>query len=108
MIQEDVIIAFQKEILAYQKQNAEYQKENEYLRNELAQLKRLIFGKKSERFVSFESPMPLNSLFALDELPENKIENLTEVVSHKREKPEVKKGGRKELPSHFGTRNYCD
>jgi len=33
-------------------QIAEYKRENEYLRRELAQLKRLIFGAKSERFIS--------------------------------------------------------
>lgn len=94
MIQEELIVTLQQ-------QNAEYKKEIAYLQNELAQLKRLIFGKKSERFISTESPMPSNSLFPVEELQENKIENLTEVISHKREKPSVKKGGRKELPAHL-------
>jgi len=53
VIQEDIIIAFQKEILAYQKQNAEYQKENEYLRNELAELKRFIFGREIRAICKF-------------------------------------------------------
>lgn len=94
VIQEDYIKEFELK-------EAEYKKEIAYLRNELAQLKRLIFGKKSERFVSNEKPILSNSLFGIEELSENKIENLTEVISHKREKPEIKKGGRKELPSHL-------
>ena len=88
-------------IKEFELKEAEYKKEIAYLRSELAQLKRLIFGKKSERFVSNEKPIPSNSLFPIEELPENKVENLTEVISHKREKPEIKKGGRKELPSHL-------
>ncbi len=94
MLQEEIISTLQQ-------QNAEYKKEIEYLLNELAQLKRLLFGKKSERFISNETPLPQNTLFAVDEHPENKIENLTEVISYKREKPKIKKGGRKELPSHL-------
>ena len=101
MLQEEIISTLQKNNHTLQSQNAEQQKRIAYLENELAQLKRLIFGKKSERFISAESPLPPNSLFSVEELPENKIENLTEVISHKREKPEIKKGGRKELPSHL-------
>ena len=88
-------------IKEFELKEAEYKKEIAYLRSELAQLKRLIFGKKSERFVSNEKPILSNSLFPIEELPENKIENPTEVISHKREKREIKKGGRKELPSHL-------
>ena len=91
-------------VIDLQKENKELRNEIIYLRAELAQLKRLIFGKKSERFISEEPPLPPNTLFSLDEIEENKVENLTEQISYEREKPLHKKGGRKELPSHLEKR----
>lgn len=82
-------------------QNAEYKKENEYLRHEIAQLKRLIFGTKSERFISQEPPLPPNTLFS-ETLDNNQsLENLTEEITYTREKNVHKRGGRKELPAHL-------
>ena len=108
MLEEQLINPLQANILAllaqiteYQNTNTNLSKKNLFLEQELAQLKRLIFGKKSERFISKELPMPANSLFAIEELPENKVENLTEVVSHTRKKSILTKGGRKELPAHL-------
>ena len=82
-------------------QIAEYKKENEYLRHELAQLKRLIFGAKSERFISNEPPLPPNTLFTQDNGDDQPLENLTEEITYTREKPIHKRGGRKELPAHL-------
>ena len=59
-------------------QIAEYKRENEYLRRELAQLKRLIFGAKSERFISSEPPLPPNTLFTQVCEEDQPLENLTE------------------------------
>lgn len=82
-------------------QIAEYKKENEYLRQELAQLKRFIFGAKSERFISNEPPLPPNTLFTQVNEEEQPLENLTERITHTREKAVHKRGGRKELPDHL-------
>lgn len=84
-------------------QNLELQKEILYLKEELSNLKRLIFGKKAERFVSEEPPFPPNTLFSQqDQLSNEKAqENLTETISYTRQKPVVKKGGRKTLPAHL-------
>lgn len=82
-------------------QNAEYKKENEYLRHEISQLKRLIFGAKSERFISNEPPLPPNTLFSQSHQAEQPLENLTEEITYTRDKPFRKRGGRKELPAHL-------
>jgi transposase len=82
-------------------QNAEYKSRIAFLEHELSQLKRLIFGTKSERFISNEPPLPPNTLFSQasdDELP---LENLTEEITYTRDKPIQKRGGRKELPAHL-------
>ena len=84
-----------------EKENISLKREIESLRSELAYLKRIIFGKKSERFLSEEPTLPPNTLFTLEEKEENKIENLTEQISYEREKPIRKRGGRKELPAHL-------
>lgn len=84
-----------------EKENLALKKEIDSLRAELAYLKRVIFGKKSERFLSEEPPLPSNTLFTLEDKEENKVENLTEQISYEREKPIKKKGGRKELPAHL-------
>ena len=82
-------------------QIAEYKRENEYLRRELAQLKRLIFGAKSERFISSEPPLPPNTLFTQVCEEDQPLENLTEKITYNREKAIHKRGGRKELPDHL-------
>jgi transposase len=82
-------------------QIAEYKRENEYLRRELAQLKRLIFGAKSERFISSEPPLPPNTLFTQVCEEDQPLENLTEKITYIREKAIHKRGGRKELPDHL-------
>lgn len=91
----------QSVIVDLQKENLELKREIETLRSELAYLKRVIFGKKSERFVSAEPPLPPGSLFTQEENEENKVENLTETISYERSKAVRKQGGRKELPAHL-------
>ena len=48
------------------KQNTEFKIENEKLKHELDYFRRLIFGKKSERFISNEPTLPPNTLFTQD------------------------------------------
>jgi transposase len=82
-------------------QNAEYKNRIAFLENEIAQLKRLIFGTKSERFISNEPPLSPNTLFSQLQDTEQPLENLTEEVSYTRDKPIHKRGGRKQLPDHL-------
>lgn len=73
------------------------QQENTFLKEELAQLKRMIFGSKKERFIATDSAQ--QSLFEV-ELEQSAPE--TETVSYQREKP-VREGKAKRLllPAHL-------
>ncbi|MFN8331243.1 MAG: hypothetical protein U0T81_08500 [Saprospiraceae bacterium] len=90
-------------IIGYKKENELLKEEIVRLRLELAELKRLIFGKKSERFISEEKPFPPGTLFSEVVPEENKLENLTEQISYERTKPVHRKGGAKNC-RHI----YCD
>lgn len=81
---------------------AEYEKllsENEYLKRQLNELKRMIFGKKSERFVPAD-----DSQLHLFDLPAQEVpEKETEEITYKREKSgkEKQKPIRAKLPAHL-------
>ncbi len=76
-----------------------YKDEVSYLSHQLAELKRLIFGSKRERFISNVDPQQ-GSLF---ELPEaEQAERTEEEITYKRKKAENKKQPlRTELPAHL-------
>ncbi len=78
----------------------EQQSEIEWLKHQLAELKRLIYGSKSERFIS---PDPLQS--TLFELPTADVqEKKQEEITYTRTKPEPEEKKhplRAELPSHL-------
>lgn len=85
-----------------QKENAELKQRNAILAQELSQLKKLIFGAKSERFISAEPPLPPQTLFTQEECTnEVPLENLSEQITYTREKPKRKQGGRMQLPDHL-------
>jgi transposase len=99
-----ICIMASEEIITISK--AEYQQfleiksENEWLKHQLAELKRLIYGSKRERFIA---PDPLQS--SLFDLPavENNVSTM-EVSAHTRTKPEPtekKHPLRAELPAHL-------
>lgn len=71
--------------------------ENAYLKQELAELRRLIFGKKSERFVPEENPEQVK-LFADAIAPNSneKVETFERKATQVRKKPV-----RQELPAHL-------
>jgi transposase len=80
----------------------EYEKllsENEYLKQQLSELKRLIFGSKSERFVSSDD----NQLSLFDLPKENSTEKETQEISYTREKAqkEKKKAIRAKISAHL-------
>ncbi len=82
---------------------AQYQEllaENMYLKQELAQLKRMIFGSKSERYVASD---PGQLSLDLGMAPPLAAEPQTEEITYNRKKSEGNKGSAKrlELPSHL-------
>jgi transposase len=81
-------------------QAREREAENLYLKQELAQLKRMIFGSKSERHIG-DDHSQLN--LGLDIEPMGNPEKKTEQIIYTRGKPENKKGSaiRLALPSHL-------
>mgnify|MGYP001368749700 CR=1 FL=1 len=70
-----------------------------YLKHELAQLKRLIFGSKSERFVGSTSPEQL-SLFEEESHEEKVGDQEREKISYERKKRK-NHPGRNEIPEHL-------
>ncbi len=80
-----------------------FKSEVEWLKHQLAQLQRMMFGAKSERFIA---PDPLQgSLFDFPALqaPEKTMEEIT-YTREKPEKGEKKHSYRAEIPSHFPRR----
>lgn len=72
--------------------------DNENLKQQLAELKRMIFGSKSERFVSTTDSSQLN----LFETPEAAVIPKTEEISYQRAKKEAKKQPvRMKIPAHL-------
>lgn len=74
------------------------QKDYEQLRHELDQLKRMIFGSKSERFVASENPSQLS---LLDVAPKAEEPKKSFVPAHTRTKKESKKPSRNSFPEHL-------
>jgi len=89
-----------EEYLLLKKENAGIITENLYLKQEFAQLKRMIFGSKSERFVPTDTGQ-LSLNLDIEQQEPGKVE--TERVSYTRKKPDKKKGkpARLPLPSHL-------
>lgn len=76
------------------------QQENIYLRKEIEQLKRLIFGSRQERYVPQEADSIQLSLFDEETKPQVSIPE-KEKISYERNKPVKKHPGRNEIPEHF-------
>jgi len=82
-------------------ENADLKAENLYLKQELAQLKRMIFGSKSERFIPGDpGQLSLNLGIGQQEAPQTETEELT--YTRKKSKAEKKESPvRLPLPSHL-------
>jgi transposase len=87
-------------LLAYKDEVLFYKSEVSYLTHQLAELKRLIFGSKSERFIAPTVDPQQGSLF---EMPMTEpVEKPQQEITYKRDKPEGKKHPlRAELPDHL-------
>lgn len=84
-----------------QKENDQLKSDNLYLRHELEKLKRMIFGSKSERFISTEGPTQL--LLGLGSSPQA-MEPEKETVTYERKKAaekDKKVHSRQPLPAHL-------
>jgi transposase len=86
-------------------QNKELEVENLYLKQELAQLKRMIFGSKSERHIGND---PGQLSLSLDVEAVTPPEKETEQITYTRNKSDNKKGSavRLALPSHLYREEY--
>jgi len=83
--------------------------ENEQLKFEIANLRRLIFSSKTERFVANAIAGNQGSLFAEgteneEENSEEKEKNATEKISYERNKAHKNHNGRNKIPEHLPTR----
>ncbi len=89
------------EIIAIKTRNEKVESENAWLKYQLAELKRMIYGSKSERYVPHDINQP--TLFELPEEEHN--EKPAEYETVKRKKPETKKQPlRMEIPAHLPRR----
>jgi transposase len=82
--------------------NARLLFENNYLKQEIAQLKRLIFGQKSERFISGEDKSQLSMDLGLEAIEEAATQ--TEKITYERTKKSSKiktPHGRSAIPAHL-------
>ena len=82
------------------KKNSSLSSENQNLKWELSQLKKLIYGTKSERQISTESNDQLN-LFIEEEPTTEQPEEAKESITYDRKKSKQKHPGRHVLPSHL-------
>jgi transposase len=71
------------------------------LKHELAELRRLIFGSKSERFTPTIPPVNQMSLFDVDQQEPSVAEVETEQITYERIKQNKSHPGRNEIPAHF-------
>ncbi len=82
-----------------QEQNQKLSNEVERLKEELAQLKRLIFGAKSERFIPQSPPEQLS--LAFDGKEEAAVPTVKETITYTRNKPSKKQPKRQPLPPNL-------
>jgi transposase len=98
-VQEQVLTYTHQEIEAYQDTIREQAKQIAYLKQELEQLKRMIFGQKRERFI----PQDDGQLALFQELQSVEVLKEEEEISYRRQKPEKEKNKAKRLllPAHL-------
>ena len=74
----------------------------EYYAYQIAQLKRMLFGSKRERFVSNENPEQLTIPFEVEaEKVKEYIESEKEKITYERSKERKQHSGREKLPEHL-------
>jgi len=96
-------IGLKEDKIKKQEQELEkYSQEIKYLKHQIEQYKRILFGTKSERFLSNEIPNQLTLPFEINqEEVAQEVEKVKETVTYEREKTTKKHPGRMVLPSHL-------
>lgn len=99
MLNEEIITISKKEFEQFKSEHDRIKSENAWLKYQLAELKRMIFGSKSERYVPQDTNQP--TLFELPE--EDRNEKPAEFETVTRKKPEQKKRQplRMDIPAHL-------
>jgi peptidoglycan hydrolase CwlO-like protein len=76
------------------------EQENSYLKFQIEQFKRAMYGSKKERFIASENPEQLAIPFEIDEQEVAKaVESVKEQITYERERTSKKHQGRMALPS---------
>jgi transposase len=100
-------MASTENITISRKEYEELKRQNQLLRDELAELKRLIHGSSSERFVSNQDPLQ-GSLFEEEYQPKEEPEQKQEVKGHARKRKQKKQPLRTEIPAHLPRREEIE
>lgn len=102
MIDQETITILKQEFEQFKLKNDRLESENAWLKYQLAELKRMIYGSKSERYIPQDPNQP--TLFELPE--EERNEKPAEFETLTRKKPEQKKRHplRMEIPAHLPRR----
>lgn len=78
------------------------EQENSYLKFQIEQFKRAMYGSKKERFIASENPEQLAIPFEIDQQEvAQAVESVKEQITYEREKTSKKHQGRMALPSHL-------
>ena len=96
-------IGLKEDKIKKQEQELEkYSQEIKYLKHQIEQYKRILFGTKSERFLSNEILNQLTLPFEINqEEVAQEVEKVKETITYEREKTTKKHPGRMVLPSHL-------
>lgn len=82
--------------------NTKLEQEVSYLKFQIEQFKRAMYGSKKERFIASENPEQLAIPFEIDEQEVAvAVESVKEQITYQREKSAKKHQGRMALPSHL-------
>jgi transposase len=82
--------------------NTKIEQEVSYLKFQIEQFKRAMYGSKKERFIASENPEQLAIPFEIDDQEVAvAVESVKEQITYQREKANKKHQGRMALPSHL-------
>ena len=91
-----------KEVSKLESENTKLDQENSYLKFQIEQFKRVMYGSKKERFIASENPEQLAIPFEIDEQEvAQAVESVKQQITYEREKEGKKHQGRMALPSHL-------
>ncbi len=89
------------EILVNKKEYEALKAEHASLKFRLAQLEKMIFGRKSEKYLHLKDPQQLSLLPEQERPPSEAPEHVETIVRKKVKKPRSNHGGRNQFPPHL-------